>query len=93
MEEVSEQNQAMASLGTHPYGDLLELPEPLKADLVHVLRAAVELEREFEAVVVGGQDHQINWLNAKRRRWADDLEKLVHEFRSSGLPLQTQALV
>ncbi len=28
MEEVSEQNQAMVVSGTHPYGDLPELPEP-----------------------------------------------------------------
>jgi len=28
-----------------------------------------------------------------RRRWADDLRNLVLEFRSSDLPLQTQALV
>ena len=28
-----------------------------------------------------------------RRQWADDLEKLVHEFHSSNLPLRSQALV
>jgi len=39
MEEVSEQNQAMVAAGTHPYGDLPELPEPLKASLLHVLPA------------------------------------------------------
>jgi len=27
------------------------------------------------------------------RRWADDLRKLVHEFRSSDAPLRTQVLV
>ena len=30
---------------------------------------------------------------AMRRQWADDLEKLVHEFRSSNVPLRNQALV
>ena len=93
MEEISEQNRAMAAAGTHPYGDLPELPEPLKASLVHVMRAAVELEREFEAAVGSGQDHQTERLNAMRRRWANDLEGLVQEFRSSDLPLRTQALV
>jgi hypothetical protein len=28
-----------------------------------------------------------------RRQWADDLRKLVHEFRSTDLPLRTQVLV
>ncbi len=93
MEKVSEQNQAMAAAGTHPYGDLPELPEPLKASLLHVMRAAGELEREFQAAVDGGRGDQAEWLTAKRRRWADDLQKLVHEFQSSDLPLRTQALV
>jgi hypothetical protein len=93
MEEVSEQNQAMVAAGTHPYGDLPELPEPLKASLLHVMRAAAELEREFQAAVDGGQDDQAERLTAMRRRWADDLRNLVHEFRSSDLPLRTQALV
>lgn len=93
MEEVSEQNRAMAVAGTHPYGDLPELPEPLKASLVHVMRAAVALEREFEAAVAGGHDHQAERLTAMRLQWANDLERLVHEFRSSDLPLRTQALV
>ena len=56
MEGVSEQNQAMAAAGTHPYGDLPELPEPLKASLLHLMRAAAELEREFQATVDGGRD-------------------------------------
>ena len=30
---------------------------------------------------------------AMRRQWADDLEKLVHEFRSANVPLRNQALV
>jgi len=93
MEEVSEQNQAMVAAGTHPYGDLPELPEPLKASLLHVMRAAAELEREFQAAVDGGRDDQAERLTAMRRRWADDLRKLVHEFQSSDLPLRTQALV
>lgn len=45
MEGVSEQNQAMVAAGTHPYGDLPELPEPLKASLLHLMRAGAELER------------------------------------------------
>ena len=93
MEEVSEQNQAMVAAGTHPYGDLPELPEPLKASLVHVLRGAAELERAFQAAVDGCRDDRAERLTAMRRRWADDLLKLVHEFRSSDLPLRTQALV
>ena len=94
MEEVSEQNQAMVSAGSHPYGDLPELPEPLKASLLHVMRTAAELEREFQAATVDGRrDDQAERLTAMRRRWADDLRKLVHEFRSSDLPLRTQALV
>jgi hypothetical protein len=57
------------------------------------MRAAGELEREFQAAVDGGRGDQAEWLTAKRRRWADDLRKLVHEFQSSDLPLRTQALV
>ena len=38
-------------------------------------------------------DNQAEWLTAMRRRWADDLQNLVHEFRPSDLPLRTQALV
>ncbi|MGH6681821.1 MAG: hypothetical protein ACREDL_23455, partial [Bradyrhizobium sp.] len=93
MEEVSEQNQAMVAAGTHPYGDLPKLPEPLKASLLHVMRAAAELEREFQAAVDGRRDGQADRLTAMRQRWADDLRKLVYEFRSSDLPLRTQALV
>ena len=93
MEEVSEQNQAMVAAGTHPYGDLPELPEPLKASLLHVMRAAAELEREFQAAVDDGRDDQAKRLTAMRQRWADDLRKLVYEFQSSDLPLRTQALV
>lgn len=93
MEEVSEQNQAMVAAGAHPYGDLPELPEPLKASLLHVMRGAAELEREFQAAAEAGRDDQAEWLTAMRRRWADDLRTLVHEFRSSDVPLRTQALV
>ena len=93
MEEVSEQNQAMMAAGTHPYGDLPELPEPLKASLFRVMRAAAELEREFQAAVDDGREDQAERLTAMRRRWADDLRKPVLEFRSSDLPLRTQALV
>lgn len=88
MEEVSEQNQAMVAAGNHPYGDLPELPEPLKASLLHVMRGAAELEREFQAAVDGGRDDQADRLTAMRQRWADDLGKLVYEFRSSDLPLR-----
>jgi len=93
MEEVSERNQAIVASGTHPYGDLPELPGPLKASFLHVMRAAAELEREFQAAVDGGRDDQAERLTAMRRRWADDLQSLVHEFRTSHLPLRTQALV
>ena len=93
MEEVSEQNQAMMAASTHPYGDLPELPEPLKASLLHVMRAAAELESEFQAAVDDGREDQAERLTAMRRRLADDLRKLVLEFRSSDLPLRTQALV
>ena len=45
MEGISEQSQTRAAAGTHPYGDLPELPEPLKASLTHLMRSADELER------------------------------------------------
>ena len=93
MEEVSEQNQAMMAAGAHPYGDLPQLPEPLKASLLHVLRGAAELESEFQAAVDDRREDQAERLTAMRRQWADDLRKLVLEFRCSGLPLRTQALV
>ena len=87
---MSERDQAMMVFGSHPYGDLPELPEPLKAKLLHVLRVAAELEREAQAALDGGQAERLTML---RRRWADDLGRLVPEFRSSDLPLGTQALV
>jgi hypothetical protein len=93
MEEVSEQNQAMVAAGTHPYGDLPELPEPLKASLLHLMRGAAELEREFQAAVDGGRNDQVDRLTAMRQRWADDLRKLVHQFRLSDVPLHSQTLV
>ena len=93
MEGVSEQNQAMVVSGTHPYGDLPELPEPLKASLLHVMRAAADLEREFQTAVDRGRDGQAKRLSAIRQQWADDLRKLVHEFQSSDLPPRTQVLV
>ena len=93
MEEVSAQNQSMMAAGTHPYGDLPELPEPLKASLLRAMRAGTQLESEFQAAVDDGREDQAERLTAMRRRWADDLRKLVLEFRSSDLPLRTQALV
>jgi hypothetical protein len=93
MEKVSEQNRAMVAAGTHPYGDLPELPEPLKASLNHLMRDAAELESEFQAAVDGGRGDQAERLTAMRRRWAENLGKLVHEFRSSDLPPRTHALV
>ena len=57
------------------------------------MRGAAELEREFQAAVDGGRDDQAEWLTAMRRRWADDLRKLVFQFRSADVPLRTQALV
>lgn len=93
MEEVSEQNQAMMASGSHPHGNLPELPEPLKAKLVHVLRAAAELECEAQAVVDDCQSDPAEWLTELRQRWADDLGRLVSEFQSSDLPLEAHALV
>jgi hypothetical protein len=93
MEEVSEQNQTMAISGTHPYGDLPELPEPLKISLVHVLRAAADLERDFQAAADDGRGDNSGRLTTARWRWADDLEKLIYQLQSADLPLQTQALV
>jgi len=90
---VSDQNQAMVVSGNHPYGDQPELPEPLKARFLNVMRAAVELEREFQAAVDGERDGEAERLTAMRKRWADDLEKLVYEFRFSDLPLGTQSIV
>ena len=93
MEEMSERSQAMASAGTHPYADLPELPGPLKASLVRVMRAAAELEREFQAAVDDGRGDQAGRLTTMKQRWGDDLQKVVLEFRSAGLPLRSQELV
>ena len=93
MEAMSEKNREMIATGTHPYADLPELPEPLKTSLINLLRDAAELEREFQTAVDAGPADQAGRLTAMRRQWADDLEKLVHEFRSSNLPLRSQALV
>ena len=49
--------------------------------------------QRFSAAVDGGREDQAERLTAMRRRWADDLRKLVIEFRSSDLPPRTQALV
>tara|TARA_B100000678_G_scaffold273358_1_gene263613 strand:- start:913 stop:1518 length:606 start_codon:yes stop_codon:yes gene_type:complete len=93
MEEVSERNQAMMASGSHPHGDLPELPEPMKAKLVHVLRAAAELEREAQAAVDGRTGDLSERLTELRRSWADGCARLVSEFKSSDLPLGSQALV
>ena len=78
MEEASEQNQAMTISGIHPCGDLLELPEPLKMSLVHVLRAAADLERDFQAAMNDERGQMAGRLAIARWRWADDLEKLIY---------------
>lgn len=93
MEGISEQSQTMAAAGTHPYGGLPELPEPLKVSLTHLMRGAVDLEREFQAAMDTGRAEQAERLTMMRRQWADDLRKLVEEFRSPDVPLRTQALV
>lgn len=93
MEEVSEQNRAMMASGSHPHGNLPELPEPLKTKLVHVLRAAAELEYEAQATVDGRQGDPAERLTELRQRWADNLGRLVSEFQSSDLPPEAQALV
>ena len=93
MEGISEQSQTMAAAGIHPYGDLPELPEPLKASLTHLMRGAVDLEREFQAAMDTGRAEMAERLTMMRRQWADDLRKLVGEFRSPDVPLRTQALV
>ena len=93
MEDISEQNQAMAAAGTHPYGELPELPEKLKTSLTNLMRDAVELERVFQSAVDAGRADQADLINAMRRKWADDLRQLVEQFRSSNLPLRSQALV
>lgn len=93
MEEVSEQNQAMMASGSHPHGNLPELPEPLKAKLVHVLRAAAELECEAQAAVDARRGDPAERLTGSRQLWADDLGQLVVEFQSSDLPPKAQALV
>lgn len=93
MEEVSERNEAMTAAGTHPHADLPQLPEPLKASLMALLRGAAEIEREFQSAVDVGRIEEAGRLAAMRRRWADDLEKLVEEFRSADLPVRTEAWV
>ena len=93
MEAMSEKNQQMIATGTHPYADLPALPEPLKTSLTKLLRGGVELEREFQAAVDADRAAQAGRLTAMRRQWAADLEQLVGDFRSSNLPLRSQALV
>ena len=93
MEEISEQNEAMMVAGRHPYGDLPELPEPLKAKLIHVMSAAAKLEREVRAALDCGQGGGTERLTIMKQRWADDLGHLVFEFQSSDLPARTQILV
>ena len=66
MEGISEQSQTMAAAGTHPYGDLPELPEPLKASLTHLMRSAVELERELQAAMDIGRAEQAERLTMMR---------------------------
>lgn len=93
MEAMSERNQELMATGTHPYADLPELPEPLKTSLINLMRATAELEREFQAAVDAGRADQAGRLTAMRWQWADDLQKVVREFRSSDVSLRTQALV
>ena len=93
MEEMTERGQVMVSTGTHPYADLPELSGPLKASLVRVMRAAVELEREFQAAADDGRNDQAGRLTAKKQQWGNDLQKVVLEFRSADLPLRSQELV
>jgi len=93
MEEMSERNQAMLASGSHPHGDLPELPEPLKAKLTHVLHAAAELERELQAAADGGHADQAGRLTVVMHRWTDDLARLAADFQSSDLPPASQALV
>lgn len=57
------------------------------------MRGAVELEREFQTAVDAGRAEQAERLTMMRRQWADDLRKLVGEFRSLDVPPRTQALV
>ena len=93
MEEVSEQNQAMMASGSHPHGNLPELPEPLRTKLVHVLRTAAELECEAQAAVDSRQGDPAGRLTELRQRWVYDLGRLVYEFQSSDLPPEAQTLV
>ncbi|PJG46397.1 hypothetical protein VVT58_24300 (plasmid) [Sphingobium sp. SJ10-10] len=93
MEEMSERNQAMLASDNHPHGELPELPERLKAKLVHVLHAAAELERELQAAADGGHADHAGRLTEMMHRWADDLARLVSDFQSSDLPPASQALV
>lgn len=93
MEQVSQQGQAMTASGTHPYAGLPELPEPLKTSLMRVMRAATELEREFQAAVDAGLGVHAERFVAVRQQWADDLRALVVEIQEADLPVQTQAFV
>jgi|AntDeeMinimDraft_5_1070356.scaffolds.fasta_scaffold12702_3 hypothetical protein len=93
MEDFSEHNRAMTAAGTHPYPDLPALQGPLKDSLERLLRAGVELEREFQAAVDARRPDQAERLNTMRWRWATDLEKLVESLHASNLPLHTQAVV
>ncbi len=94
MESVSEQNQAMMDMGSHPYGDLPVLPEEIKTSLENLMTSAAELERGYQSAVDSGRfsDHAEELMTLKRL-WADDLQNVVRIFRSSDLPLRTQAVV
>lgn len=93
LEEVSEKNGVMIAAGTHPYGELPELPESLKSSLIHLMRGGVELERLFQAFVEAGRADQADKLTAMRRTWAADFQTLVSDFRASDVPPQAQAVV
>ena len=71
----------------------MRIPARIPLDTEIPIQVPAELERELQTAVDGRRDDQAERLTAMRRRWADNLRKLVHEFRSSGLPLRTQALV
>ena len=55
MEDMSIQNETMKAAGTHPYAGLPELAEPLKHNVIALMRSAAMLEREFQAAIDFGR--------------------------------------
>lgn len=94
MEAMSENNQHMVEAGTHPYGDLPELPEKLKRSLATLMGSAADLERAFQSAMDSGDfARHADRLENLKRQWGADLQCLVEMFCSADVPPQGQIVV